>query len=64
MTSVLDFGPQIKSNPNQIQILPDFDFDFKRFFMHGFGFGFDLDFSKYFKSNPNPCMTICLRRCR
>ena len=36
--SVLDFGPQIKSNPNQIQILPDFDLDFKRFFLHGFGF--------------------------
>jgi hypothetical protein len=62
--SVLDFGPQIKSNPNQIQILPDFDLDFKRFFMHGFGFGFDLKYLLKSKSNPNPCMTICLRRCR
>ena len=58
--SVLDFGPQIKSNPNQIQILPDFDLDFKRFFMHGFGFGFDLKYWLKSKSNPNPSMKISL----
>ena len=63
-SSVLDFGPQIKSNPNQIQILSDFDLDFKRFFMSGFGFGFDLKYCLKSKSNPNPFMKIFLRRCR
>jgi hypothetical protein len=58
--SVLDFGPQIKSIQIKSKSGPDFDLDFKIFFMHGFGFGFDLKYCLKSKSNPNPFMKISL----